>query len=184
MIIFIGGLIGTGKTSLAKGVANKLNYFYYDVDAVKKEIYPTDPNYEYNLKNNIPFSDETRIKTFEKVVKDFSELSMKHKNIIVDETLHKKALRQILFDGAKKYFGRYIVVWVKVDEEIIKKRLTATERKGHILKDPFGMYLSLKKQFEDFDNVDIVFENNSSIEKSVEGLSKIIKEKTAAKDNK
>ncbi len=184
MVIFIGGLIGTGKTSLAKGVANKLGYFYYDVDAVKKEIYPTDPNYEYNLKNNIPFSDETRIRTFEKVVKDFSDLSKKHKDIIVDETLHKKALRQILFDGAKKYFGKYIIVWVKVDEEIIKKRLTTNERKGHILKDPFGMYLSFKKQFEDFDNVDIVFENNSSIEKSVESLSKMIKNKKAIEGDK
>jgi shikimate kinase len=89
MVIFFAGLIGTGKTSLAKALAKRFGFYYYDVDGVKKEIYKTDPDYEYNLKNNIPFSDETRIKVFNKVVEDFSHLSKSHKNIIVDETYIK-----------------------------------------------------------------------------------------------
>jgi gluconate kinase len=180
MVIFVGGLIGTGKTSLAKALAEKLDIYYYDVDLIKKEVYPTDPQYEYNLKNNIPFSDETRIKTFNRVVQDFAELSKTHQHIIVDETLHKKVLRQILFDGAKKYFVKYIIVWIKADEEKIKQRLTSTQREGHILKDAFGMYLSLKKQFEDFDNVDIVFENNAPLAQSVDALASLVKEKIHA----
>ncbi len=177
MVIFVGGLIGTGKTSLAKALSEKLGIYYYDVDLVKKMVYPTDPNYEYNLTNNIPFSDETRRKTFNQVVSDFARLSKEHNNIIVDETLHKKTLRQILFDGAEKYFGKYIIVLVKADESIVKDRLTKDQREGHLLKDSFGMYLSLKKQFEDFENVDIVFENNTSVTESIEKLAKLVQEK-------
>jgi gluconate kinase len=177
MVIFVGGLIGTGKTSLARALAEKLGVYYYDVDLVKKTVYPTDPNYEYNLKNNIPFSDETRIKTFNRVVEDFAKLSKEHKNIIVDETLHKKSLRQILFDGAEKYFGKYIIAWIKAGETIIKDRLTKNQREGHILKDAFGMYLSFKKQFEGFENVDITFENNASLAESAEQLAKLVQEK-------
>jgi len=177
MVIFVGGLIGTGKTSLARALAEKLGFYYYDVDLVKKEVYPTDPNYEYNLKNNIPFSDETRIKTFNRVVDDFAKLAKEHKHIVVDETLHKKSLRKILFEGAKKYFGKYIIVWVKADEETIKERLTQNQREGHILKDPFGMYLSFKKHFEDFESVDIIFENNAPLAKSAEQLEKLVQAK-------
>lgn len=177
MVIFFGGLIGTGKTSLARALAERLGIYYYDVDFVKKEVYPTDPNYEYNLKNNIPFSDETRTKTFNRVVQDFKKLSKKYENIIVDETLHKKSLRQILFNGAEKYFEKYIVVWIKADEMIIKDRLSKKQREGHLLKDSFGMYLSLKKQFEGFEKIDVNFENNASFTESVEQLVKLVQKK-------
>jgi gluconate kinase len=181
MVIFIAGLIGTGKTSLAKALAKRLGFYYYDVDAIKKEVYKTDPDYEYNLNNNIPFSDETRTKTFNKVVEDFALLSKERKDIVVDETLHKKALRQILFDGAKKYFGQYIVIWVKVNEDVIKKRLGQDKREGHILKNSFGMYLSLKKQFDDLEDADIIFENDGEFNDSVDKLEILIKEATEQK---
>lgn len=177
MVIFIGGLIGTGKSSLAKGLATKLGIYYYDVDRIKKEIYPTDPQYDHNLKNNIPFSDETRTKTFNRVVQDFAELSKTHQHIIVDETLHKKQLRDILLKGAQQYFGAYLIVWVKADEKKIKERLTSAPREGHLLKDAFGMYLSLKKQFEEFNNIDIVFENNTPLAQSVDSLAMLVQEK-------
>jgi gluconate kinase len=176
-VIFVAGLIGTGKTSLAKGLAEKLNIPYLDVDKVKKEVYPTDPNYEYNLKNNIPFSDEIRIKTFNRVVEEIAKLSKTHSYIVVDETLHKKALREILFDGAKKYFGDYLLVSVKTDETIIKERLESNVREGHIITDAFGMYLSLKKVFDEFESPDVVFENNGSIDEGVEKLAKLVQEK-------
>ncbi len=176
-VIFVGGLIGTGKTSLAKALAQKLGIPYCDVDKFKKEVYPTDPNYEYNLKNNIPFSDATRTKTFNRVVEEFDELSKNNKYIVVDETLHKKSLRKILFEGAKKYFGEYIVVWVRADEVIIKERLNSVPRDGHILKDAFGMYMSFKKEFEEFESPDIVFYNNGILEDSANQLTELVRAK-------
>ncbi len=177
MIIFVGGLIGTGKSSLAKALAEKLGAYYYDVDKIKKEVYPTDPDYEYNMANSIPFSNETRIRTFNRVVEDFPKLATQHKYIVVDETLHKKSLREILFEGAKKYAGGYIVVWVKADESVIRERLTKDKREGHILKDSFGMYLSLKKIFEDINEADVIVENNGSISESLDVLVKLVTEK-------
>ena len=177
MVIFVGGLIGTGKTSIAKALAEKLGIVHYDIDEAKKEIYPQDPDYEHNLKNSIPFSDETRVKTFERAVEEFEKLSSNNKHIVADETLHKEKLRQILFDGADKFFGGHLIIWVKVDEDKIKKRLESKERKGHVLKDPFGMYLSFKKQFEDFDHVDIEITNNGTLEETVSDLAERVKEK-------
>ncbi len=177
MVIFFGGLIGTGKTSLAKMVARTLQTPYYEVDKVKKEVVHADPRLEYNLKYNVPFPDEARMVMFNRAVEDFVELSKTNEHLIVDETLHKRLPRQILFDGAKKYFGGYIIIWVKTDEEIIRERLTSDERTEHILGDPFGMYLSLKKEFEEFDHVDIVFENSQTLDVAAERLTGLIREK-------
>ncbi len=177
MVIFIGGLVGSGKTTLARALGKRLNVYYYDVDRVKEDIYPNDPDYRYNLDNKIPFSDKTRRKVFVRVVKDFEPLAQQHKNIIVDEILHKKVLRQVLFDGAKKYFGGYIIVWIKTDEAIVKSRLATSEREGHMLSGPFEWYLVYKKQFDDFENPDIIFYNNLPIDQAVSQLAGLVQGK-------
>jgi len=177
VVIFFGGYIGSGKTSLAKAISERLGILYYEVDLIKKVVVEEDPSLEYNVKQNIPFPDEARIRMFNRVVDDFARLSKTHACLIADETLHKKNTRQILFDGATKYFGGYAVVWVQTDEETIKERLGAKERTDHVLGDPYGMYLSMKKVFEPFDKADIVFENAGSLDEAADRLTILIREK-------
>ena len=177
MVIFIAGLIGTGKSALSEALAEKLGIFHYDVDEIKKLILPTDPNYEYNLKNNIIFSDETKSKVYRRVVEDFPRLAKQYKTIIVEDVMNNKNVRQILFDGATTYFGGYMLVWVTCNEDILKERLEKNQRPGHMLKDPFAYYLSLKKQFDDFENPDIIIENNSDLNSSLETLASFITSK-------
>lgn len=174
MLILFAGLIGTGKTTLSKGVAEKLGFYRYDIDEVKKKIYPEDPDFEYNMKNGIPFSDETRIKVFEKATEDLKKLSGIHKNIIVDETFHKKNTREILFKIADKYSEGYVLIEVTSPEDVVKERLLKKERKGHILSDPYKMYLSFKQAFEPFTEEHIVYENKEAIDGGVKYLSDII----------
>src|SRR5690349_8364008 len=122
MVIFIVGLIGTGKTSLAQAIAKKLHIHHYETDILIKKIYLTDPNYEYHVRQNIPFSDEMLTTLFEKVAEDFAVLAKTHKHLVVDEVLSRKVPRSILFAAAEKYFGGYVVVLIKSDESTIKER--------------------------------------------------------------
>lgn len=174
MVIFFGGYIGSGKTTLAKVIAEKIGILDYEVDTVKKAVVAEDSRLQYYIRNNIPFPDEARIKIFMRVVDDFGRLCKTHKSIIVDETLHKKSLRGILYEGARRYFGGYIVVWIQASEATIKERLMNSQRVDHILGDPYGMYLSMKKLFDDLDEADIVFENNGSIDDAAEVLGRMI----------
>ncbi len=174
MVIFIGGLPGSGKSSIARSLAEKLPVNYYDVDEVKRVIGPQDPDFGYNMKHGIPFTEEVRLKVFEKVVEDFESLSKSNEHLLVDESLHLKKSRQVLFDGAKAYFGGYVIVWIKTDEAIVEERLTGKERTGHILSDPMKMYRSFAKEFEPFDGSYIVCENNGSIGETTEKLYSMI----------
>lgn len=170
MIIFFGGLIGAGKSSVAKGLAEHLSLHYYDVDEPKRVIYREDPAYQHNMDNGIPFSKETRMKVFQKVVNDFSKLSKTYEHMVVDETLHKKELREYLFQGANKYFGGYIIVWVQASEDVILGRLTNKVREGHILKDPVGMHQAFVKEFEPFDETIISCNNDGALADTIDEI--------------
>ena len=175
MIIFVGGLVGAGKSSVAKGLAKKLGLHYYDVDIHKKSIYMDDPNYQQNMELGKPFSKSTRFKVFEKVVGDFEELAKDHTHIIVDETLHQEELRNYLFKGAKEHFGAYVVVWVKANEKIILDRLANNERKGHILKDPVKMHNAFLKEFEPFKESLIIARNDGELDDTLEQITPLVK---------
>jgi gluconate kinase len=175
VIIFVAGLVGVGKSSIAKRLAERLSIHYYDIDGVKKAIYPEDPDFERNIREGIPFKEETRLKVFQKVVADFSQLAEKHRHLVVDETLHLRRPRQVLFDAAKAWFGGYIIIWVKADEAVIERRLKSKNRRDHILKDPLKMYRSFAKEFESFDESHIVCENNGSPEEPTESLLSLIR---------
>jgi len=170
MVIFVAGLVGVGKSSIARRLADRLSIHYYDIDDVKKAVYPQDPDFDKNMRDGIPFKEETRLKVFQKAAADFSRLAEHHKHLVVDETLHLRRPRQVLFDAAKACFGAYVVIWIKADEAVIEGRLKTKARKGHILKDPLKMYRSFAKEFESFDESHIVCENNGSVEEATEDL--------------
>ena len=176
VVIFVAGLPGTGKSSIAKCLAEKYSIHYYDIDEVKKVIYPQDPDFEYNMRHGIPFKEETRLKVFEQVMVDFKQLAKKCHHLVVDEALHLKRSRQVLFDGAKAYFGGYVVVWVKTDEALVEARLRNKNRKNHILKDPEKMYPAFAKDFERFDESYIVCENNGSLEETTQRCTDLMKD--------
>ena len=173
MIIFVGGGIGAGKSSVAKELARHLSLLYNDVDEHKRVIYRQDPDYQHNMDEGIPFCKETRMKVYRKVVSDFAELSKTHQHLVVDETLHKQELRHYLFAGAKEHFVSYIVVWVKTSEEVILDRLTSNNREGHLLKDPIAMHKNFMKEFEPFKQSILVCRNDGRLEDTIKELKNL-----------
>ena len=175
MVIFVAGLVGVGKSAIARLLADRVSMPYYSVDEVKKVIYPLDPDFERNIRNGIPFKEETRLKVFRQVAADFSRLAKNHKHLVVDETLHLRRPRQVLFDAAKACFGGYVIIWVKADEAVIERRLGSKDRKDHILTDPLKMYRSFAAELENIDEPHIVCKNNTTVEEATEGLVSLIR---------
>jgi len=176
MVIFVAGLVGVGKSAIARFLAEKFAIPYYSVDEVKKLIYPQDPDFEKNIRNGIPFKEETRLKVFRQVAADFANLAENHKHLVVDETLHLRRPSQVLFEAAKTCFGGYVIIWIRADEAVIEQRLRKKDRKNHILTDPLKMYRSFVKELEPIDEAHIVCENNTSVEEATEGLIALIRE--------
>ncbi len=103
-VIFIAGNVGTGKSTLAQALSEKIGAKHYDIDEIKKIIYPTDPEYAKKMNEGIPISDEIRRQLFVKVAEDIRELSREYDLLVIDEVFQKKDLRNMLFNEAKMIF--------------------------------------------------------------------------------
>ena len=174
MIIFVGGIIGAGKSTVAKALAAHYDFPYYDVDEVKKEVFRQDPGYEKNIAEGIPFSDELRREVFRRVFEDLETLVDEHPHIVVDETLHKRDIRHFLYDEARRIAGGFIVIWVQASEEIILKRLGERKRSGHFLDDPLPLHNAFRKEFEQYNRCIIDCPNNGSVDETVTDLVHLI----------
>ena len=170
MIIFVGGVIGAGKSTVAKCLADHFAIPCYDVDAVKMKVFRRDPDYERNIEEGIPFNDELRREVFRQVFKDLEDLVGEHPHIVVDETLHKREIRHFLYEEAQRIAGGFIVIWVQAREEIILERLGAKKRSGHFLHDPLPLHKAFKRQFEEYDRSIIDCHNNGPVEKTIADL--------------
>lgn len=166
-VIFLAGNVGTWKSTLSWALSKKIGAKHYDIDEIKKIIYPTDPDYQRNIEAGIPFSDVTRKKVFIKVLDDFQRLSKEYDIIIVEEVLHKKYLRDILFRGAKDFFWKYHIFLIESDESLVQTRLLSKRREGHILSNPLKVYTEIKKSFEPIEEAHTIILNNNSIESSI-----------------
>ena len=120
----------------------------------------------FSIKNNIRFQDDIRKKTFDASLEKLRKLAEKHKHAIVEETFHKKSLRDPFFKEAKKIFGSMILTLVTVDDKLVKERLEKREKEEEHMVG-YGMYLSFKKQWEPFEKVDYHFVNEGDFEENM-----------------
>ncbi len=174
MIIFVGGLVGAGKSTIAKRLATEIGCLYYDADEIKKQVFSQEPDYDLNLREGIPFSDEARVKVFDCVIEDLKELRASHEHLVVDETLHRRELRHRLYHAAEDIYGDFLVIWVRADEGVIVNRLEANKREGHFLDDPLAMFESFRRQFENFNRSVIVCNNNGTPKEAVTSLKQLV----------
>ncbi len=170
MIIFVGGIIGAGKSTVAKALASHFDFPYYDVDEIKKEVFRRDPDYEKNIAEGIPFNDDLRRDVFTRVFEDLEKLVDDYPHIVVDETLHKREIRHFLYEEAERIAGGFIVIWVQARGDVIIKRLGAKKRSGHLLNDPLPLHKAFERDFEQYDRCIINCHNNGTVDKTVADL--------------
>ena len=170
MIIFVGGIIGAGKSTVARGLAGHFGFPYYDVDDVKKEVFRKDPDYERNIAEGIPFGDELRREVFRRVFSDLEKLVVESPHVVVDETLHKREIRHFLYEEAERIAGGFIVIWVQAREEVILERLGAKKRDNHFLDDPLPLHNAFIREFEEYDRCIIDCHNNGSADETIADL--------------
>ena len=170
MIIFVGGLIGAGKSSVARCIADRLDYLYFDLDEIKKEVYGRDPENARKLAAGVPPDLETRAELYREAVARLQPLLQEHPNVVFDDTLHFRRFRQYLYAEMADLGQDFITVWVRADEEVILARLAATPRENHILSDPVPLHEQMVRDFEEFQVPLLMCPNNGALDDTVDAF--------------
>jgi len=153
--IWITGLPGSGKSTIAKELVKKLdNIEYLRLDEIRKK-YIKDPK----------FTDEERQLVYSKFIDEGVKLVEAGKNVLFDATAHKLIWRQI----ARSRIPNFMEVYVQCSIETCMNR-EASRPGGLVLADLYKKALERKRTGKQFPGlgevvgVDIIYEENKNTE--------------------
>jgi aminoglycoside phosphotransferase family enzyme/predicted kinase len=123
-LILMAGLMGTGKSVRAKGIAPRLGASVIQTDAVRKEIMnlrPADRHYE-KFGKGIYAEDITRL-TYQKALETAGAFLREGRSVIIDASYKNREDRARAWAMAKKFNADFFIIECTCPEEVIRARL-------------------------------------------------------------
>ncbi len=175
MLLIFFGQMGTGKTSLARAVAEKLGYEFIHFDNVM--WLAINKNKMYSDNDEFLLSMDETLKVYDSM-HTLAKFLLQQRKKVVLESMYFKKQREEAIKIAKDMNIPYILIEVVCDENTIKERLE--NRKKEDPQTPgFKLYLQYRDIFEKENSEHITTDtSNKSIEECAnEVISKIQKQK-------
>ncbi len=168
MLVAVAGSIGAGKSTVAQAIAAGLDIPLLSIDDDKRALGATTPGFDRWVAEGIPFPDDFRAKAFDRTLARLRRLAGGSAHAVVEETFHRKALRDRLFDEGAALMGGLFVVEVRADAATIEHRLRgrAGTEADHLAG--MDMYRSFLAASDPQDRVDHVFHNDTGFDEELE----------------
>lgn len=156
-VIVIMGRIGTGKSTLAKLLATRLNIEQYSSDEIRKSLagLPLTERTASARRKSL-YSGEMSEKTYNKLFEKALEPVSRGNAVIIDATFSNQKLRQTLIDKAHKEAASFLFVETQASDETIINRLQERAERTDVISDA---------RPEDFEKLNAGYENPSELDK-------------------
>ncbi len=151
MLLILGGLVGTGKSTVAQKLNRSLGFSVVSSDIVRKELAGIPlTKHQFDDYDSGIYSEQFTINTYNEMFNKARRLLARGQSVILDASFKKKPFRlqaKKLADEAKADF---IVIECTLDEASIKSRLQQ-RLKGSSISD--GRWEIFHSQKQDFDKI-------------------------------
>jgi len=169
LMIAVFGLPGTGKTTMAKLLAQHFGIKYYNTDKVRDRM---DKRNEYD--------EEDKALIYDKMLDLTRSEIEKGKNVIVDGTFYKKKLRMRFMKLAHGYGASVRWIEVRAKEETVKKRVSEQRRYSEA---DYAVHLKIKTEFEPVEEPHIQLfsdqeESSDMVKKAINYIKQLRKTKS------
>ncbi len=174
----IMGLTGTGKTTIAKELAKRLNSAVFHSDYVRKELLSLSPyKREFSSYNEGIYAPQITEKTYAEMIKRAKNALKQGQNVILDATYRKKEKRETLKREVAKLGIKPIFVETICKEKEIKERLRKREKKKTISDGRWEIYVKQKEEFEHLSRSEgVIIDTGRSPEENISYLLNLIPE--------
>ena len=169
MIIIFCGLSGSGKSAIAKALAERTGAEIIRNDEIRKKIFP-----------NPTYSEEEKRIVYIRMFSKAKSLHDSGKNVILDASFYKKSFR----DEARK-IGKGFLIFTKCPLEICMKRTESrnagnvgeSDKRTYTLNKKHGTLPGVSVPFEEPEDADLVLETDKlDVDESVEKILKEVKD--------
>lgn len=151
MLIIVCGLQGTGKTTVAKKIAERLNAVLLRTDVIRKEL-TSKPSY----------TEEEKQKVYNEMFFRARELLKKKRRVVLDATFRKKENRRYAESVAKELSVAFKLVVVECSEKITRERIKNRRRDESDAR--LEDYLRFKSSFDPIKRNHIIVDNSRNLE--------------------
>jgi predicted kinase len=139
-LVLVGGLPGTGKSSLARGLAEAGGFSVIRSDMVRKEL--GDSTTGGSL-----YSPEWTERTYAECLRRAEELLFQGKRVIVDATFREEAHRRTFLDTAGRWGVPGVVLLCRAEPVVVRERLA--NRRGDVSDADWSVHELLTRQWEE-----------------------------------
>jgi len=134
MLIAITGLPGTGKSTFARALAERLEALHLNTDIIRDAL---------NLRGQYDVSSKEKI--YDEMQRRTVAALSEGRTVVVDGTFYKQALRAQFEALAEQH--HHTVQWIEIraEEAVIRQRMA---KKRQYSEADFDVYLQIKAKFE------------------------------------
>lgn len=155
MIILIFGLPGTGKTTIAEHLAQKIGAAYIGTDQVRQKM---------ELKGK--YDPAIRQQVYEELFKELHALAETHSSIVVDGTFYKQVYRERIKSIAKTFRQKFMMIDVKSKDTSVRERMLHPRKYSEA---DYEVYEIVKGVFEEASEPHLVlYSDKTGLAESIE----------------
>jgi aminoglycoside phosphotransferase family enzyme/predicted kinase len=177
-LVVISGLSGTGKSTLARCLSQRLGVPVISSDVMRKTIAGVSGRQTAGYAEGIYSPAMTR-KTYSVMMKEGERFIQQGNGVILDATFHKKAHREFVQQLTKKYDVRVAWVFCDASEQMIQERLQKRAKEDTDPSDAgWEIYLKQKAAFEKIDDIPseryLALDTGGSLEDQVHNVERFL----------
>src|SRR5262249_18525635 len=147
-LVLLGGLPGTGKSTLAAALAQVADFQIIRSDLVRKELAgtTTGPRTPTEFEEGI-YTTQWTERTYAECLRRAEELLFEGKRVLVDATFREEKSRRPFLEAARRGCVPHIMLLCRAEPDVVRQRLES--RRGDASDADWNVYLQAALRWEE-----------------------------------